>query len=98
MRFDCGHMTVECGTGRGYPHLWVPQRVPECPQRACRRARKCVRPEMVAGRPEPNWPSCPLISNEVWAVWSQGVLRLGLTLLKEEAQAKRPRRTPRRRR
>lgn len=70
-----GELVVQEFRKGRWPHLWVPERVPDCPQRACRRARKCLRPEMVEGRPFPNWPSCPLVTNDEWAVWSAGVVR-----------------------
>jgi hypothetical protein len=53
----------------GPPYFWIPARVPDCPHAACRRARRCVRPRIVARRPPPRVPSCPLVTHGEWAIW-----------------------------
>jgi hypothetical protein len=58
-----------------FPYLWHPERVRRCPRTACRRARRCLRPEKIA-RPQPyESPSCPLITDEEWHTWGVAVLR-----------------------
>jgi hypothetical protein len=67
----------------GFPYIWSPARLARCPRTACRRAARCVRPEMVEGRGPPNWPSCPLVTDEEWSVWGTALLRIMLRRQKE---------------
>ena len=53
----------------GLPWFWIPARVLDCPHAACRRARRCVTPQMVERRPAPHFPSCPLVTHREWAAW-----------------------------
>jgi hypothetical protein len=55
------------------PYVWVPARVPRCLSHACRRTGRCVRPRLIEGRPPPRWPSCPLVTDEEWALWGKEV-------------------------
>ncbi|HEX2257133.1 MAG TPA: hypothetical protein VHG92_10635 [Afifellaceae bacterium] len=71
---------VEAFSQEDLPYFWVPARVPRCPHAACRRAGKCVRPRLIVGRPRPDWPSCPLVSDREWAAWGINVARLLICL------------------
>jgi hypothetical protein len=64
---------IEVFPQEGHPYFWFPHRVPQCPQKACRRAGRCVRPRMVEGRGPPRWPSCPLVTDREWAVWGREI-------------------------
>jgi hypothetical protein len=67
--------------------FWESDRVPDCPHRACRRARQCMRPERVQGPLDADWRTCPLMPEVVPALWREAFeyLKLGPPTPREKA-------------
>lgn len=53
--------------------FWASDRVPDCPHRACRRARQCMRPEPVQGVLDADWLSCPFVPDRVLEMLREGI-------------------------
>lgn len=75
MRVDIGNIVWEMPQG-GDLFFWMLDRVPECPNRACRRARKCVGAEIMPRGRLLGLPSCRMVRDWEWDFWTEALLLL----------------------